>query len=379
MAEPAPRTPRQPFANAWFFPAATLYAALVLPWSLAGLLGLLPVPPGLATPYGHAHELLFGFALAVVAGYLLGPQPPRLTLLLLAAWALARLGWLFWPGGWLASLGAALFAAGLVWKVVPRFVGAAKKWRNQSVAPLVIVLGLASVLGSLAPMLPVGPRVAQGFLLALATLLFFMGGRIIAPALAGHAQSRGWNLRARVQPRLEGTGLILLGLALIALLMAQERLAGLLLLAAGLVSGLRWLRWLPWRHLRRADLALLLLGYAWLVIGLLLFGAALLFAALPLTVALHGITVGALGTLTLAVMARTRLLYRFRDANARPWIHPAAGLLTLAALARILPFLLEGNPRPWLLAAAGCWSLAYLMLFVLLWQTRGSVSPRSHT
>ncbi|HLT05821.1 MAG TPA: NnrS family protein, partial [Pseudomonas sp.] len=123
----------------------------------------------------------------------------------------------------------------------------------------------------------------------------------------------------------------------------------------------------------------LLLGYAWLVIGLLLFGAALLFAALPLTVALHGITVGALGTLTLAVMARTRLLYRFRDANARPWIHPAAGLLTLAALARILPFLLEGNPRPWLLAAAGCWSLAYLMLFVLLWQTRGSVSPRSHT
>lgn len=379
MAEPAPRTPRQPFANAWFFPAATLYAALVLPWSLAGLLGLLPVPPGLSTPYGHAHELLFGFALAVVAGYLLGPQPPRLTLLLLAAWALARLGWLFWPGGWLAILGAALFATALAWKVVPRFWGAAKKWRNQAVAPLVIVLGLASVLGSsLAPWLP-GARLLQGTLLALATLLFFMGGRIIAPALAGHAQSRGWNLRARVQPRLEGAGLILLGLALIALLMAQARLAGLLLLAAGLVSGLRWLRWLPWRHVRRADLAVLLLGYAWLVIGLLLFGAALLFAALPLTVALHGITVGALGTLTLAVMARTRLLYRFRDANARPWIHPAAGLLTLAALARILPFLLEGNPRPWLLAAAGCWSLAYLMLFVLLWQTRGSVSPRSHT
>src|SRR5690606_41473169 len=114
MAEPAPRTPRQPFANAWFFPAATLYAALVLPWSLAGLLGLLPVPPGLATPYGHAHELLFGFALAVVAGYLLGPQPPRLTLLL-AAWALARLGWLFWPGRWLASPGAALFVSGPVW------------------------------------------------------------------------------------------------------------------------------------------------------------------------------------------------------------------------------------------------------------------------
>src|SRR5690606_39559009 len=75
----------------------------------------------------HAHELLFGFALAVVAGYLLGPQPLRITLALLAAWALARLGWLFWPGGWLAILSAALFATTLAWKVVPRFWGADRK------------------------------------------------------------------------------------------------------------------------------------------------------------------------------------------------------------------------------------------------------------
>lgn len=372
MRESPARSARQPFANAWFFPAAALYAVIALPWSVLGLLGLLSAPPGLASPYGHAHELLFGFALAVVAGYLLGPQPLRITLALLAAWALARLGWLFWPGGWLAILSAALFATTLAWKVVPRFWGAAKKWRNQAVAPLVIVLGLASVAGSsLAPWLP-GARLLQSTLLALATLLFFMGGRIIAPALAGHAQSQGWSLQARVQPRLEGAGLILLGLALAALLAALDAMAGLLVLATGLLSGVRLLRWQPWRHLGRADLAVLLLGYAWLVIGLLLFGAALLFPRLPLTVALHGITVGALGTLTLAVMARTRLLYRLRDANARPWIHPAAGLLTLAALARILPIPLGIEPAPWLLAAVACWCLAYLLLLALLWQTRGT-------
>src|SRR5690606_24237921 len=77
-------------------------------------------------------------------------------------------------------------------------------------------------------------------------------------------------------------------------------------------------------------------------------------------------------TLTLAVMARTRLLYRLRDANARPWIHPAAGLLTLAALARILPIPLGIEPAPWLLAAVACWCLAYLLLLALLWQTRGT-------
>ncbi|MNJ76837.1 NnrS protein [compost metagenome] len=71
-------------------------------------------------------------------------------------------------------------------------------------------------------------------------------------------------------------------------------------------------------------------------------------------------------------MARTRLIYRLRDANARPWIHPVAGLLSLAALARILPALLQLEPAPWLLLAAACWSLAFLTLAVLLWQTRGA-------
>ena len=31
---------------------------------------------------------------------------------------------------------AATFAGAVAWKVLPRFFGAAKKWRNQSVAPL---------------------------------------------------------------------------------------------------------------------------------------------------------------------------------------------------------------------------------------------------
>ena len=370
----SPRPPRLPFANAWFFPAAALYAALLLPWSVLALLGLLPAPAGLLGPFGHAHELLFGFALAVVAGYLLGPQPLRLTVGLLACWLLARLGWLFSPGAWWTVLAAALFAAGVAWKVVPRFLGAAKKWRNQTVAPVVVGLGLLSALTSLPLSAELAPRLLREALLLLAVLLFFMGGRIIAPAVAGHAQSQGRQLDARVQPGVEGAGLILLGLALLGNLLpwaAAAPLNATLLLAAGLLAGVRLLRWRPWRCLGRPDLLVLLLGYLWLSVGLLLFGLSLLLPALPLSASLHGLTVGALGTLTFAVMARTRLIYRLRDANARPWIHPFAGLFSLAALARILPALLHLDPQPWLLLAAGCWSLAYLLLAVLLWQTRG--------
>jgi len=105
-----PRQPRLPFANAWFFPVAALYAAFILPISVFALLGLIHAPPGLSTPSGHAHEMLFGFALAVVAGYLLGPQPLRLILSLLGCWALARLSFVLWPGSWLALASAATFA-----------------------------------------------------------------------------------------------------------------------------------------------------------------------------------------------------------------------------------------------------------------------------
>ncbi|OYW91115.1 MAG: hypothetical protein B7Z23_08680, partial [Pseudomonadales bacterium 32-61-5] len=85
---------------------------------------------------------------------------------------------------------------------------------------------------------------------------------------------------------------------------------------------------------------------------------------------LHALSVGALGSLTFGVMARTRLVQRFRDPAARRWIHPLALLISLAALARIAPALLGWQHTGWLLLAAGCWTLAYLALALLLWQCR---------
>ncbi|WP_374416849.1 NnrS family protein [Stutzerimonas kunmingensis] len=377
-----PRKARLPFANAWFFPAAALYAALILPYSVLALLGLLPALPGLATSAGHAHEMLFGFALAVIAGYLLGPQRLRFTLTLLGCWALARLSFLLWPGSWLALICAAAFATGLAWKVLPRFLGAAKKWRNQSVAPVVAGLSLLSAIASGGFGAGYDRLMLEEALLLLATLMFFMGGRIIAPAIAGYAQSRGWRLDARVQPQIEGAVLILLGLALLLNLLPWpliRHLTGAVLVAAAVLTTIRLLRWQPWRC-ARPELLTLLLGYAWLAIGLLLLGLGTLLPALPLNATLHALTVGALGSLTFAVMARTRLIYRFRDPAAQRWIQGVALLISLAALARVLPAVLSQPHPAWLLLAAGCWSLAFMALTLLLWRCRDahSDSPRGN-
>lgn len=64
----------------------------------------------LATPAAHAREMLFGFALAVIAGYLLGPVPRRQLAVLVALWLLGRVGVLTWPGAVVASLADGAFA-----------------------------------------------------------------------------------------------------------------------------------------------------------------------------------------------------------------------------------------------------------------------------
>ena len=366
---------RKKAASQYLFPLAAAYAALIMPWSTLALLLGVPAPIGLYSVFGHAHELLIGYGMLVVAGYLLGPLAGRNVLLFIVVWLLARLGFLFSPGGFLAW-GGALAVAGLtaVW-IVPRFARSAKKWRNKTIAPLVITLCVLLVFAAQSSWQ--GQTIVVELLLGLALLMFFMGGRIIAPAVAGHLLRQQRTLQARVQPKIEGAVLILLfvALALYPLPTAlSERLAGGLVLASGLLTALRLARWQLWHCTKRADLLLLAAGYAWLAIGLCLLGCGLLFKPALLSAGVHAITVGALGTLTLTVMARTQLMQRYRDPNARPLSHVAGVLINCAALSRVIPAVLGQQSSAWLLAAALLWSLSFILLLVVFWQSRNELS-----
>lgn len=150
------RIARRVQGHALFFPAAAAYAAFALPASMASMLGLMPAIPGLAFGAGHGHEMLFGFALAVVAGNQLGPTPVGRLAALFGAWAIARIAFLAAPHSIVAALAGGAFA--------------------------LLLVGL----------------------LLLGLLMLFMGGRIIAPAAAGQFYRQGEDLAARVQPRIEG-------------------------------------------------------------------------------------------------------------------------------------------------------------------------------
>ena len=363
---------KPPFANIYWFPIAALYSAIALPWSVAGQLGWLPAPPGLQHPWGHGHEMLFGFALAVVAGYTAGPQPKHHTFLLIGLWLLARITFWCWPASIVAALCNLVFISAIVWDTAPTYLQTAKKWRNKSLGIILggLVLSVAAFHG--ANQFHAGTQLKLVFLLEgilfLSALMFFMGGRMIAPAIAGYLQKeRNYILDPRVQPRFEGGILILLGLAVVVNVLPlpwRPQLLALLLFSCAALNLIRMLRWRPWMCHRRPDLLALLLGYCWLIAGWLLVAISLATDALPVALALHAITVGALGTLTLTVMARGRMHRSQRDPNIYPQVYLLTLLIALATLIRIsIPWL------PWqqaIVVAMTCWVLAFGGLFALL-------------
>lgn len=312
-----------------FYPAASLYAAIVLPLSVFWL------------PQWHPREMLFGFALAVVAGNQLGAAPAARVRLVFGLWLAARFAVLAIPWTGISAVANGVFALALAAQAAPRPLRAAKKWRNRALPA--IVVGLCIAAAALEVRLAV---------LLFAMLMLFMGGRIIAPLVGGQLERQGVRLDARVQPRLEG--------ALI-LVMAASLLLAPLTVAAGALAAVRMARWRLWLLRGRRDLLCLACGYAWLALGLVAFGVASALGRGETRV-VHLITVGALGTLTFNVMAQSRLLRLRRDAAREGLIVAGTALLAAATVLRA--------GFAWYAGAAACWSAAYVLLLVILLRSR---------
>jgi uncharacterized protein involved in response to NO len=304
----------------------------------------------------------------VVAGYLLGPMPRRLLMMTFILWLAARLAQLATPSSPAAIILSPAFALLLAGLVAPKFL-AAKKWRNRMITPLLLVIcvlpaGYALAVHASRP--ETGYWLLQTAIILFALLMAFMGGRVIAPAVAGEFYRHGENLEARVQPRLEAALILLLAAGAILLALPHGHMAaGIAIGAAGAVAAVRLARWRLWRCMNRPDLIGLGLGYGWLALGLLLLGISIFTGTHP-GASLHVITIGALGSLSIGIMARTHLQRMKLDPARAPLVTSAVALIAVAVLSRWAAYFDHGFHVPLLWVAAACWSLAYLLLFVQL-------------
>jgi uncharacterized protein involved in response to NO len=344
------------------------YATLIMPLTMYSFMfadGL----PGLQDRTGHAYEMFFGLGLGLIAGYLLGRQKLYMLLVVTGSWLLARASHLWMPWSWVALGAQAVFTVLLLVQIIPR-LNVAKRWRNRMLVPLLIALFLLPVVAAIAA-IESTPwsfhwETAGMSLLLFSLLMTYMGGRAIAPAAAGAHNRRNYDLKARVQPRIEGILILTIGAAAVFLPFGLSWLAGLLSVCAGVLILLRLGRWQLWAVRQHTDLLCLGVGYAWLGLGLLMFGAYQ-FLELPSTAVLHFITIGALGTLSTGMMARVVLRRTVKVGPPPLGLVLITGSIAFSALARFgaeLDLMLARGF--WLRISVTAWSTAYAGLTVWL-------------
>jgi uncharacterized protein involved in response to NO len=345
----------------FFLGAAAVAAIHVFLW-LAFLSGDGISPQGWSPMVWHAHEMVFGFAAALIAGFLLtavgnwtGRQVagPALMAGLFALWLAARVavGWSAIPAGWSQALAAAFFPALTVVVAVP--VLRARNARNYPVIAILTLLSAAGIaVHLLSPMAVL--RAATDLLLL---LMLFVGARVI-PFFTGRRLPQ---LALRNSPRLGWITLVTAaGAVFSGWVFARSPLLAALQGTAGVLVILQLCQWKPWRTLGEPMLWILHLGFLWLGMALLLRAAPL-----PPAAALHALTVGALGCLSIGMMARVALGHSGREIRADDWIVTAFVLVALAVIPRLLyPMLGFNGGRMMLLLSGALWALGFLVYFL---------------
>jgi uncharacterized protein involved in response to NO len=356
-----------------FYLGAAAYGMLAIPLWIAILLGRVSLNLTLSPVLWHAHEMLFGFAVAVIVGFLLtagkawtGMDTPRGIVLgaLAGLWLVARLAAVFAPYEVYAVLDLLLLplVAGIFIAVLVRAGGG----RNLPLGAILLLLTLANAAfhGAVSGLIDIEPVRALHAGLALIVMIeCVIAGRVI-PAFT---QSALPGLRLKVPPWLERATLGTTAIALaLWVLVPVNIFSATALGAAALLHVLRLLRWKPLRTRSRPILWVLHLAYAWLPVGLALLALSQL-GVVGVSSGIHALAVGATGGLIIGMITRTARGHTGRPLQVSRFETIAYVLVACAAVSRVLlPLLAPQHLVVWLVAAAAAWGIAfalYLMVF----------------
>jgi uncharacterized protein involved in response to NO len=350
-----------------FFLGAAIFAMVTMAaWLAAYRYGLQLPLAGLSPSQWHAHEMVFGFSMAVIAGFLLTAAwnwTNRETAsgialaLLFAAWALARA--LLLPGTALllaAAVTDMAFMLGLLFAVARPIL----KVRQKRQAPVLLGLSLLAAanlsfyLGA-AGWLPGGVHygVNAGLYLVLGMVLF-MGSRVI-PFFT--ERGVGYEVRLKRQRWNDVTTSVLFPLFLLSEVLRPHHFLGALLAAALFVlNSLRVMGWYTLGIWQKPLLWGLFASFVMINLGFLLRALSPV-TVIPDLLAIHAYAVGGIGIVTVSMMARVTLGHTGRSVHQSP---PVVALLllgmVLATLIRVfLPLVDTAHYRFWVTASGLIW------------------------
>lgn len=367
-----------------FYLLASAFSAVSIAlWALqfSGWLGR----PYLRGPVWHAHEMLFGFTLAVIVGFLFTagrnwsnrPTPTGRPLAALALLWVAGRVLVLTPYGWAAAVVNAAFPLAAAIALAIPFL-AARNRRNYFFVGLLVLLSAAVLAVHLSQLEVIRLPGWVGLQVALDVVLFIlavMGGRVI-PMFTNNGVP-GANATRR--PLLEKAAL---GSVLALLLADAVEWHGALVVALAAAAAAahlgRWMLWQPWKTWRTPLVWVLHAAYLWIPVHLALRGLAELgwVAASP---AIHALTTGAAGGLIIGMMTRTARGHTGRPLRADRVDVACYGLVLAAATVRVLlPLLAPAWTVEAVLCSAGLWSAGFGLYTWRYWPvlTRARIDGR---
>ncbi|MGD9390644.1 MAG: NnrS family protein [Thioalkalispiraceae bacterium] len=376
ITEPAKKVDKRlvPFALGFrpFFSLAGIAAVVLLGYWLIVFSRGLQVSEHLPAVYWHSHEMVFGYSAAVIAGFLLTAVRNwtsimtlngKPLLLLVLVWLLARIlpftsAELLWFSV-VDMLFLPLLAVAIAYPLLK-----VKQWQNIIFVGLLLVYALANGLFHAELLFNLEGGEEMGIHAGLAVVIMII--TIMAGRVVGFFIERGIGDKVKRYPLAEqlaiwGSALFMLGqfyplenlLTVISILAAIGHLARL----AGWYHRQIWQAPLLW---------VLYVGYAWLCLGFILTGLEL-NKVIAETLAIHAFTTGAIGVITIGMMARVTTGHTGREMKIHPVMSLGFVLINLAVVVRVfLPMLLAEHYLLWIQLSGILWVLGFL-LFVLVY------------
>ncbi len=355
-----------------FFLGAALWAAAAIAVWLPFFTGGVNIPTAFSPVEWHIHEMIYGYGAAVVAGFLLTAIPNWTGRLPVAGWPLALLS-----GLWAVGRAAVFFSAAVGWAtaaiadtafllafaaLAAREVIAGRNWRNIKVVALVLMLAAGNA-GFHAEAAATGAAsiATRAGLATIVFLILLIGGRVV-PSFTHNALARkGHALLPIPAGRPDGAVMALSALALLAWIADPEgSLTAALILAAGVANFWRLSRWRGWATRSDRLVAVLHVGFFLAALGFLFAGAhAFAPAVVPPPAAAHIWSIGAIGTMTLAMMTRVTLGHTGRALEASHATQLIYLAVIAAMLARVAAEFFPAVTMPLIDGAAGAWIAAF--------------------
>ena len=353
-----------------FFLGGAIWAVLaMLLWIFSLTIGL-----SVGGAYGalnwHAHEMVFGFSSAVLAGFLLTAVPNwtgRLPVsgmplaLLFGAWFVGRLVFLNpdITNIYIAVTIESLFLPLLLF-ICAREIVAGRQWKNLKVLIAVAVVTLANLtFHSLALS---GGDVAMANRIGVSAyvlLIMLIGGRIIPSFTRNWLNKAGLTQFPTSFNRYDGLCIIVGAATCIAWVAAPESsVTAILAIITAVLHTIRLYRWRGWSVAREKLLLVLHIAYAFVPLGYIAIACSALGHLNPFS-ALHIMTVGVIGCMMLAVMTRATRGHTGRPLTATPTTQIAYLCIILAALTRPFAEMMPNFFHTFLAGSALLWMLAF--------------------